>query len=150
MPQSLASIVLHVIFSTKNRQPILSTEIRQELHPYIAVVLHEIDCPPLQVGGAADHVHALFFLARTLTVASIIESIKTSSSKWMKTKGRQFEHFRWQAGFGVFSVSRSNADSVAAYICNQDEHHRKITFQEEYRQFLERHRQNCDERYMWD
>src|SRR6476661_486139 len=136
MPQSLSRILVHLIFSTKNRGPVLTPEIRAELQPYLAVVLREDDCPPLQVGGVEDHVHLLFGLSRTRTVAQVVENVKTSSSKWIKTKGPAFTEFHWQAGYGVFSVSQSNADAVIQYIQSQEEHHRKMTFQEEYRRFL--------------
>jgi len=148
--QSLARILVHLIFSTKNRGPVLTPEIRAELQPYLAVVLREDDCPPLQVGGVEDHVHLLFGLSRTRTVAQVVENVKTSSSKWIKTKGPAFTEFHWQAGYGVFSVSQSNADAVIQYIQSQEEHHRKMTFQEEYRRFLKMYRVSYDEEYVWD
>ena len=150
MSQSLARILVHLIFSTKNRGPVLTPEIRAELQPYLAVVLREDDCPPLQVGGVEDHVHLLFGLSRTRTVAQVVENVKTSSSKWIKTKGPAFTEFHWQAGYGVFSVSQSNADAVIQYIQSQEEHHRKMTFQEEYRRFLKMYRVSYDEEYVWD
>src|SRR3954447_11938776 len=93
MPQSLACILVHMIFSTKNRVPVLTPEIQAELHPYLAVVLREYDCPSLQVGGVEDHVHLLFGLSRTRTVAQVVETVKTSSSKWIKTQGAAFTDF---------------------------------------------------------
>jgi putative transposase len=140
MPQSLSRILLHLIFSTKNREPWLTPEIRTELHPYLAVVLREKGCPALQVGGVEDHVHLLFGLSRTLTVAELVETVKTSSSKWMKTKGEAHRGFHWQTGYGAFSVSQSDSEAVVLYIQNQEQHHRKMTFQEEYRKFLLRYR----------
>src|SRR5437764_12391877 len=104
MPQSLSRILVHLIFSTKDRAPALTPEIRAELHPYLAVVLREDDCPSLQVGGAEDHVHLLFGLSRTRTVAQVVEKVKTSSSKWIKTKDMAFSEFHWQSGYGAFSV----------------------------------------------
>lgn len=150
MPQSLACVLVHMIFSTKNRIPVLTPEIQTELHPYLSVVLREYDCPSLQVGGVEDHVHLLFGLSRTKTVAQVAETVKTSSSKWIKTKGWALEEFHWQAGYGAFSVSQSNATAVMRYIQNQAEHHRKVTFQEEYRKFLQRYQVAYDERYVWD
>src|SRR3954469_78249 len=137
MPQSLSRLLVHLIFSTKNRDPCLAPEICTELHPYLAVVSREIGCPTLQVGGVEDHVHLLFGLSRTLSVAQVVEKVKTSSSKWIKTKGATYKRFHWQTGYGAFSVSQSEADKVVHYIQNQVEHHRKSTFQEEYRKFLE-------------
>jgi putative transposase len=150
MPQSLSCILVHLIFSTKNRDPVLNPEIRAELHPYLAGVLHEDGCPAVQVGGVEDHVHLLLGLSRTRTVAQVVENVKTSSSKWIKTKGTAFADFYWQAGYGAFSVSQSNAGAVVQYIQNQEEHHRKVTFQEEYRRFLERYQIAYDENYVWD
>jgi len=150
MPQSLSRILIHLIFSTKDRAPVLIPGIRTELHPYLAVVLRENDCPSLKVGGVEDHVHLLFGLSRTLTVAKVVETVKTSSSKWIKTKGTEFASFHWQGGYGAFSVSQSDANTVVRYIENQEEHHRKMTFQEEFRKFLERYQVPYDERYVWD
>jgi putative transposase len=150
LPQSLSRVLVHLIFSTKNREPVLVPEIRTELQAYLAGVLREEQCPALQVGGVADHVHLLFGLSRTVTVAQVVEQVKTSSSKWIKPKGAAFTEFHWQAGYGAFSVSQSNAGAVARYIRNQEEHHRKVTFQEEYRRFLKRYQVGYDERYVWD
>ena len=150
MPRSLSSILIHLIFSTKNREPVLTPVIQTELHPYIAVTLDNLGCPSLQVGGVEDHVHLFFGLSRTRTVAGVVETVKTSSSKWIKTKGADFADFHWQAGYGAFSVNQSDADEVAAYICNQARHHQKLTFQEEYRRMLERYHVAFDEKYVWD
>ena len=120
------------------------------MHPYLAGTLDKIDCPSLRVGGVADHVHLFFGLARTRTVAEVVEAVKTSSSKWIKTKGPEFSGFRWQSGYGAFSTSQSDADTVVNYVANQESHHRKMTFQDEYRKLLERYRINYDETYVWD
>ena len=150
MPQSLSRVLVHLVFSTKNREPFLSPAVQHELHPYLAGTLDHIDCPSLQVGGVADHVHLLFGLSRTRTIASVAEAVKTSSSKWLKTKDARLSAFHWQTGYGSFSVSQSESDKVVAYIRNQEHHHRKMTFQDEYRRFLELHRVEFDERYVWD
>lgn len=150
MAQSLSRILVHLIFSTKNRKPVLIPEIRTELQSYLAGVLREEGCPTLQVGGVTDHVHLLFGLSRIRTVAQVVEQVKTSSSKWIKPRGAAFAEFHWQAGYGAFSVSQSNAGAVAQYIRSQEEHHRKVTFQEEYRRFLKRYQVEYDERYVWD
>jgi REP element-mobilizing transposase RayT len=150
MPQSLSRLLVHLVFSTKNRAPFLTLDIQAEVHAYLAVVLRENDCPSLQIGGTEDHVHVLFALSRTLTVAQVVEKLKTSSSKWLKTKGPSFADFHWQSGYGVFSVSQSDADAVIQYIRGQAEHHRKMSFQNEYRLFLDRYQVDYDERYMWD
>jgi len=150
MPQSLSRILVHLIFSTKNRAPVLTREMRPELHAYLVGVLFNIDCPALQIGGMEDHVHLLFGLARTRTMAEVVEITKTSSSKWLKTKSQSLKDFHWQSGYGAFSVSQSAAESVISYIRDQDEHHRTMTFQEEYRRFLDRYQVVYDERYVWD
>ena len=150
MPQSLSRILIHLVFSTKNRERILSQMIQTELHPYLAGVLDNIQCPSLQVGGVEDHVHLFFGLSRTRTIAEIVETVKTSSSKWMKTKSTAFANFHWQSGYGAFSVSQSDAETVVAYIRGQAQHHQRMTFQEEYRRLLERYEVAFDENYVWD
>ena len=150
MPQSLSRILVHLVFSTKHREPVLSSVLQTDLHPYLAATLDHIDCPSLQVGGVADHVHLLFGLSRTRTIADIVETVKTASSRWIKSKDSRLANFHWQSGYGAFSVSQSDADQVVAYIENQAEHHRKRTFQEEYRLLLEKYQVRFDERYVWD
>jgi REP element-mobilizing transposase RayT len=150
MPQSLSRILVHLVFSTKDRAPVLTPLIRAELHPYLDAVLTDNNCPSLQVGGVADHLHMLFGLSRSLSIADVVEIVKVGSSKWIKTKGEDFGRFQWQTGYGAFSVSQSNADDVVRYIRNQEEHHRRMTFQEEFRRFLELHRIEYDERNVWD
>lgn len=124
--------------------------ISDELHPYLSVVLNDHDCPSLQVGGVEDHVHLLFGLSRTTTIAQIVEAIKTSSSKWVKTKDERYGDFHWQAGYGAFSVSSSQVSRVIRYIQNQPDHHRRFSFQDEFRRILQRHQVEFDEWYVWD
>ncbi len=150
MPQSLARLPVHLVFSTKNRAPVLHDAVRPSLHAYMATVLQNIECPALLINSVADHVHILFELARTVSVSAAVEEVKKSSSRWIKTEGAEFAGFSWQAGYGAFAVSESNVDVVRDYVANQREHHRKKSFQEEYRVFLERHRVAFDERYVWD
>ena len=133
MPQSLSRVLVHLIFSTKNRVPVFTDAISDELHPYLSVVLNDHDCPSLQVGGVEDHVHLLFGLSRTTTIAQIVEAIKTSSSKWIKTRDERYGDFHWQAGYGAFSVSSSQVSRVIRYIQNQPDHHRRFSFQDEFR-----------------
>ncbi len=150
MPQSLSSLLTHVVFSTKNREPLLSGPAADEIHPYLSGVLNNMHCPSIQTGGVSDHVHLFFRISRTASISEVVETVKVSSSKWIKTKGPKFAEFHWQSGYGAFSVSQSDADAVVTYIRNQPEHHRKVTFQEEYRKFLERYAISYDERYVWD
>ena len=150
MPQSLANILLHVIFSTKNRAPSIPVEIESGLHPYLASICRAHNCPSHEIGGAEDHIHIACSLARTVTVASLLEDIKSSSSKWIKTKGKRFSTFSWQAGYGAFSIGQSQLDAVKTYIAGQREHHRRKTFQEEFRDFLAKYQVQYDECYVWD
>lgn len=130
MAQSLAKILVHLIFSTKKREPTIPTAIRLELHAYLGGILVNLGCPALQVGGTADHVHVLCSLGRTVTLANVVEQIKTSSSKWIKRRG--VRAFAWQAGYGAFSVGESQASAVVRYIQQQEQHHRRLTFQDEH------------------
>jgi putative transposase len=150
MPQSLSRVLVHLVFSTKNREPLLSPAVRAELFPYLSVVLNNDGCPSLRVGGVADHVHLLFGLSRTRTQAQVVENVKTCSSKWVKTRDPALAHFHWQAGYGAFSVSPPEAEKVIEYIARQEEHHRDATFQDEYRGLLLRDGVEWDERYVWD
>jgi REP element-mobilizing transposase RayT len=150
MPQSLARLHIHLVFSTKNREPIITDAVRDALHAYLATVLQNLGCAPVLINSVEDHAHLLFDLARTVSISLAVEDVKKASSKWIKTQGPEFAGFAWQSGYGAFAVSESNVDAVREYIANQREHHRKKSFQEEYRQFLERHRIAFDERYVWD
>jgi REP element-mobilizing transposase RayT len=120
------------------------------MHAYLATVLKNQESPALQVGGTSDHVHALFRLSKNISLAAIVEEIKTSSSKWIKTQGRALASFHWQNGYGGFSVSPSEVEEVTEYIKQQEAHHQVFTFQEEYRKFLDSYGIEFDERYLWD
>jgi len=150
MAQSLAKNLIHLIFSTKNRKGLLHDSVRSDLHAYMATVLKNMDCPALIINSVEDHVHILVLLHRTVALSSMVGDIKSISSKWLKTQSPKLADFQWQAGFGAFSVSESNVSSVRQYIKNQAEHHRKVSFQEELRSFLEKHRVEYDERYLWE
>ena len=150
MPQSLAKILLHVVFSTKNRERIITDSIQPTLHAYMATVLQNLGCAPVLINSVEDHAHLLFDLSRTVAISRAVEDVKKASSKWIKTQGPEFLDFAWQAGYGVFAVSESNVDAVREYIANQREHHARKTFQQEYIQLLERHQIAFDERYLWD
>jgi putative transposase len=150
MPQSLASVLIHLVFSTKHRHPFLRPEIEPELHPYMATVFRGLDCPTLTLNGTEDHIHVLFRLGRKISIAEVVEEIKTSSSKWIKTKGAEYKGFHWQNGYGAFSIGQSGVEELKKYIANQKEHHRKVTFQDEFRAFLAKYGIEYDERYVWD
>ena len=150
MPQSLARLHIHLVFSTKNREPLITDSVRDSLHAYMATVLQNLGCTPVLINSVEDHAHLLFDLSRTVSISQVVEDVKKASSKWIKTQGAAFAAFAWQSGYGAFAVSESNVETVHEYIANQREHHRKKSFQDEYRQFLERHRIAFDERYVWD
>ncbi|VTT97175.1 transposase : Transposase OS=Pedosphaera parvula (strain Ellin514) GN=Cflav_PD3019 PE=4 SV=1: Y1_Tnp [Gemmataceae bacterium] len=148
MSQSLARNVVHLVFSTKNRRPLIRPEVRDRLFAYLAGTLNEMNCPAIKVGGVEDHVHLLFVLSKTLAMWDVVKDVKKGSSIWAK------EHvnpdFYWQTGYAAFSVSRSNEERVTEYIVGQQEHHKKRTFQDEFRAFLRKHDIEWDERYVWD
>ena len=150
MPQSLAKNLIHLVFSTKHRQPWLPDEVREPLFAYQAGIFRQWESPALIIDGVEDHVHALFLLSKNHALKKIVEEVKKGSSKWMKTDGTKNGDFHWQNGYGAFSVSESNVADVRRYIENQREHHRKMTFQDEFRALLTRHRVEFDERYVWD
>ena len=151
MPQSLARVVLHIVFSTKNRVPFLkNTDHRAALHAYMAGVFQKLNCDPILINGVEDHVHMLCNLSRTITIAGLVEEVKKSSSKWMKEQGPGYQDFFWQSGYGAFSVSQSNVEQVRTYIANQAEHHRTVSFQDEFRALCRKHGIEIDEQYVWD
>jgi putative transposase len=150
MPQSLNHVLLHLVFSTKDRLPFLETTIRSTLYAYIATVARNAGCECLRVGGMEDHVHLAIEFSRTITIAELVEELKTSSSKWLKTQTPHLSSFAWQRGYGVFSVGPTDSEALLTYIDRQEEHHREISFQEEYRAFLRKYRISFDERYVWD
>ncbi len=149
MPQSLAKIYLHIIFSTKNRNPTLSSNTRQPLYNYMAGILKNHRAEAYEINGTSDHVHVLCLLPRTIAVADLLRHLKSDSTKWYQSENQQ-PTFAWQSGYGAFSVSQSEVGKVRNYIQNQEEHHRHHTFQEEYRLFLKRYNVEYDEKYVWD
>ena len=150
MSQSLAKNLLHLVFSTKDRSPWIPLNVRERLFGYQAGIFKEWESPTLIIGGVDDHVHALFSLSKNHPLKKIVEEVKKGSSKWMKREGTGNADFYWQNGYAAFSVSVSNVDAVKRYIENQEEHHRKMTFQEELRALLGRHQVEFDEQYVWD
>jgi putative transposase len=151
MPQSLAKILVHTVFSTKDRRPFLRDKIlRGELHRYLGGILTNLDCQPIVVGGVEDHVHLLCALSRTCEAAAMVKEVKRGSSLWLKTKGAELADFAWQNGYGIFSIGFSQLKVVRDYIAGQEEHHRTISFQDEFRQLLARYEIGFDERYVWD
>ena len=150
MPQSISYVYAHITFSTKNRHPFIDDTIERELWTYLGGICKALECHPACVGGYADHVHVCCALSKKIAQTKLLEEIKRESSRWMKTKGSRYEKFYWQDGYGIFSVNPSEIETVAAYIENQREHHKKRTFQEEFLAFLKKYRVKYDERYLWD
>ena len=156
MPQSLARISLHLIFSTKDRRRVfLLPKMRDAVAGYITGILKNLGCPVMRIGVATDHVHILYLQSRTETVANVVAAVKRESSAWIKDQpwarmNPDFAQFHWQNGYGIFSVSESKLEQVSNYINGQMRHHKRVTFQDEYRSFLKRHNIPFDERYVWD
>ena len=150
MGQSLVKNYLHIVFSTKNREPFIHPPFEIELHNYLGGICKKLDCQPIIVGGYTDHIHILCLLSKKIALMKLIEDVKSHSSKWMKTKDESLKNFYWQDGYGAFSVNPSEVDVVIKYIVNQHEHHRNINFQDEFRGYLKKYNVEYDERYVWD
>jgi putative transposase len=150
MAQSLTKLLTHVVFSTKKRNSWLDERISSELYPYISKVLENHNCNALQIGGTENHIHILCEMAKNLSIGKIVEEVKTSSSKWIKTKKTRYKDFYWQHGYGAFSVSSSHKAIVCNYIANQKQCHKTITFDDEFRNLLQKHNLNFDEKYPSD
>jgi putative transposase len=151
MPQSLAKILVHVVFSTKERRPFLrDAALREETHHYLGGILKNLECQPIIVGGMEDHVHLLASLSRTHTAAEMVKEAKRGSSLWIKERDAAMRDFCWQNGYGMFSVGFSQIEDVRLYIAQQEQHHRKLSFQDEFRLLLKRYEIPFDERYVWD
>jgi putative transposase len=150
MPQSLNLVALHLIFSTRNRIQALPPDIRPGLYAYMAGVAREQGCECYRVGGTEDHVHLAIALSRTKAIAVLVEEIKTSATHWLKQQHADFQGFSWQRGYGVFSVSPGQVADLLDYIDNQEVHHQKRSFQQEYLAFLKKYGITYDERYVWD
>lgn len=150
MPQSLAKNLIHLVFSTKNREPVLTESVRGPLCAYASGVLRDLDSPAKAINAWRDHVHILFVLSKNHSLSQVVMEVKRATSKWIKTQGTEFARFHWQSGYGAFSIGQSGVDEVKTYIANQAEHHRVKTFEEEFRSFLKRYQVEFDERFVWD
>ena len=150
MPQSLSKMYAHAIFSTKGRIPFLQPSWRDELYKIIGGSLNNLGSRSMLIGGVEDHVHLLFVLSRTVTIADTMGTIKQASSSWVNEQQKTPTTFAWQAGYAIFSVSQSSVNAVRKYIDNQAKHHQKQTFQDELRKWLTKYEEEFDERYLWD
>lgn len=150
MPQSLAQILVHLVFSTKNRERILADDVHDDLHAYIGGIVRNHDGTLLKAGSVADHIHLLISHPRTSAPSRLVQEVKTGSSAWLKTTSSRYARFHWQGGYGIFSVSPSHRKWVESYLSHQAEHHRLVTFQDEFRRLLRKYEVPFDERYVWD
>lgn len=150
MPQSFASLHIHIAFSTKHREPTIAEEIRPRLHEIIGGILREHASSLIAAGGTDDHIHLLASLGRTVSVADALRVVKSNSSNWIHNECPHLRDFQWQTGYAVFAVSYSNLDAVKTYLANQESHHHGMTYQNELRELLRRHDIEWDERYIWD
>jgi REP element-mobilizing transposase RayT len=150
MAHTFTHLLVHVIFSTKDRQPFLDADVGPRVFAYMGGILKEQACKPVLINGPADHVHALTTVPPTTALSDVMRVLKTNSSRWVHEQFPRLGSFAWQTGYGAFGVSRSNADEVERYVANQQEHHRHVTFQEEFLAFLQRHGVAYDPRYIWE
>jgi putative transposase len=150
MSQSLVKIYTHLVFSTKDREHLIRPYIEEKLHQYLGGICQELDCHPVQIGGYTDHIHVLCALSKKMALVKLVEELKSHSSKWIKTQDTALNKFYWQSGYGAFSVNPTEIGRVQQYIENQREHHKTISFQQEYRAFLNKYNVVFDERYVWD
>jgi REP element-mobilizing transposase RayT len=151
MPQSLAQIYMHLVFSTKNRQPFLKDcDLRSRLHAYMSGICKNLNCPSLQIGGVEDHVHILCRFGKTIEIQNLLRDLKRDSSAWVKTQMPSLAEFHWQAGYGAFSVSPAHIEALIRYIASQEEHHRHVSYQDEFRRICKKYGVEFDERYAWD
>jgi REP element-mobilizing transposase RayT len=150
MPQSITSLHYHIVFSTKERRSMIADDFRDRLYEYIGGILNENDSKLISVGGMPDHIHVLASINKELSISAALRLIKSNSSKWAHETFPKHRKFGWQAGYGAFAVSYSKLESVKKYIANQEKHHRKSTFKEEFKALLTKHDLNFNEKYLWD
>ena len=150
MSHTYTKLITHIVFSTKNRSPFLDHELRPRLFPYMGGIVRESDGKPILINGIADHVHMLVSMPAKLAVSDLLRIVKANSSRWVHEQFPTRRKFAWQTGFGAFSVSHRDVESVRNYIANQEEHHRRVTFQEEFLDFLKEYGIEYDEKYLWD
>jgi putative transposase len=150
VPQSLVQIYAHVVYSTKHRRPFLKhREFRDRTHRYLAGACKGLNCPALIVGGPEDHVHILRRFGKSGAIADLVRDLKRESSKWVKAEQPRLADFHWQQGYGAFSISPSHVDALKDYISHQEDHHRRETFQGEFRRLCKKYGLPIDERYVW-
>ena len=150
MLQSLVKNYIHIVFSTKHREDFIDENIENELFAYIAAICKDFESTSLQIGGTDNHIHILCLLSRKIALMKLVQEVKAHSSKWIKTKGKKYENFFWQDGYGAFSVSPTNVNTVINYIKNQREHHKEFGFKTEILNYYKKYQIEYDEKYLWD
>jgi len=150
MPQSIVKMLVHIVFSTKNRADLIHPEIEDGLFGYIHGIVENNDAKLIIANGTANHVHLLVSLPKKIDIPDLIGDIKRDSSVWMKEHDSEYSNFYWQRGYGAFSVGQLEIDVVRNYIENQKEHHKEKDFKTEYRRFLRKYEVDFDEQYVWD
>ncbi len=150
MGQSLVKNYVHIVFSTKHTKALIHPPYEEELHAYLGGICKKLECTPIKVGSYTDHIHILCMLSKKIALIKLLEELKSHSSRWMKTKDKSLNNFYWQEGYGAFSVNPVEVEIVINYIAKQKEHHRKKSFQDEYRAFLKKYKVDYDERFVWE
>ncbi|HET7711081.1 MAG TPA: IS200/IS605 family transposase [Thermoanaerobaculia bacterium] len=148
MPSTHLSLHYHIVFSTKDRFPFIHADVRERIHQYLGGIVRGLEGVPLEIGGTTDHVHLVVGLSAKKALADVLRELKGDSSRWIHSELRLLK-FAWQEGYGAFTVSRSNLPAVCEYVRHQEDHHKKRSFQDEYREFLAKHDIEFDERYLW-
>jgi REP element-mobilizing transposase RayT len=149
MAHSLAEVYIHIVFSTKDRAQIIKNDLSARLHSYLGGICNGLNCTPLSIGGYEDHIHILCVLSKKTSIVELVENLKKQSSRWIKEQDAKYSTFYWQAGYGVFSVNKSQISDIRNYIENQVEHHKRVDFKQEYKAILDKLGVKYDERYLW-
>lgn len=150
MPQSLVKMLIHVVFSTKNRADLIFPEVENDLFGYLNGIIGNNDSKLILANGTTNHVHLLISLGRTIAISDLVGDVKRDSSKWIKKRDSKFKEFYWQEGYGAFSVGQTQIEDVMKYIANQKQHHKTKDFKDEMRGFYRKYGIEYDERYVWD
>jgi putative transposase len=150
MGHTYTNLLTHMIFSTKERRPFLDAPLKKKLFPYLGGIIRNLKGSALAINGPTDHVHILMALPPTIAIADAASKIKSNSSGWVHDEYKLCPQFKWQVGYGGFSVSESNVEAVKKYIADQEEHHKTMTFKEEFVAFLKKNKIKYDDRYIWD
>ncbi len=149
MATTFTKILIHFVFSTKNRAPLITPDIEPRLHAYMRGIAKNHESPVISMNGTSDHVHMLISMSKKIAVATLMEEVKRDSSSWIKKQGEEFSGFYWQEGYGAFSIGESGVEGVSEYIENQKKHHARTTFKEEFLMLLKKYKIDYDERYIW-